>query len=221
MVFLKKSIAVFTVMIISFVGLGQIQFEGKVIVDDLIPVVNAKVTNLKSGEFTYTNTLGKYKLTCNLKDKLLIEAKGFSSKKIKVKSKGSRTHLVLLKKAGSDKIAIQNGHILNTKELNEYLESKSNSKPKDYSRYGNAIQIIKDHHPNVKADEKGLVIRGGSSLMGNNYAAIEIDGVLVDFDALKSIPTASIKKITILTTSQSALYGSNGGNGVVKVTTFK
>jgi hypothetical protein len=216
---LKKSIAICIVMMFSYMGVAQIQFEGKVILDEFIPMVNAKITNLKSGEVTYSSTLGKYKITCNIKDKLLIEAKGFVSKKIKVKAKNAITLMDFSKKADSDKIAIKNGHILHTKELNEYLEKKSNQN--DFSRYSSAVQIIKDRYPNVKADENGLVIRGRSSLLGNNYAAIEIDGVLMDFDALKNIPTVSIKKITILTASQSALYGSDGGNGVVKVTTHK
>lgn len=219
MVSLNKYILLATMMIASFIGYAQIKFEGKVIVDDFIPVANAKVTHLKSGEITYTNTLGKFTFQCKLKDKLLIEAKGFSSKKIKIKGKSATVLLELSKQIDSDKIALSNEHILNKDGFKEYLKKKEN--PNDFSRYTNAVQIIKDRYPNVKVETYGLVIRGRSSLQGSNYAAIEIDGVLMDFDALTSLPTATIKSIKVLTASQSALYGSDGGNGVVKVTTFK
>jgi TonB-dependent SusC/RagA subfamily outer membrane receptor len=48
-----------------------------------------------------------------------------------------------------------------------------------------------------------------------------IDGVIADYDYLRSLRTIDIKSIDILQDPASAVYGSRGANGVVQIETKK
>jgi len=67
-----------------------------------------------------------------------------------------------------------------------------------------------------------IVIRGMRSLSGNNNALVVIDNVISSSEALKQLSPNVIKSIDVLKGSKAtALYGSNGMNGVLLVTTQK
>lgn len=67
-----------------------------------------------------------------------------------------------------------------------------------------------------------IVLRGNSSISGNNEALIIIDGVISTADVLSSIDPDLIQEISVLIGSQgAAIYGEQGANGVIIVTTKK
>ncbi|MDR2237792.1 MAG: SusC/RagA family TonB-linked outer membrane protein [Chryseobacterium sp.] len=67
-----------------------------------------------------------------------------------------------------------------------------------------------------------ITMRGMRSLTGNNNALVVIDNVISSASALQQLPPELIESMNILKGSQAAaLYGSDGVNGVVLVTTKK
>lgn len=65
-----------------------------------------------------------------------------------------------------------------------------------------------------------IVIRGNRSITGNNQALIVIDNVISSATALQQLPPELIESMNIIKGAQAAaLYGSDGVNGVVLVTT--
>jgi len=65
-----------------------------------------------------------------------------------------------------------------------------------------------------------IVIRGQSSATGNNNALVVVDGVYYDFDRFQDLDPNNIADINILKgLAASALYGQEGRNGVIIVTT--
>lgn len=67
-----------------------------------------------------------------------------------------------------------------------------------------------------------IQIRGTRSMFGSNDALIVIDGVISSASALSSLSPKLIHGVSVLKGSNaSALYGSDGANGVVIVTTIK
>jgi TonB-dependent SusC/RagA subfamily outer membrane receptor len=67
-----------------------------------------------------------------------------------------------------------------------------------------------------------ITMRGMRSLTGNNNALVVIDNVISSAAALQQLPPELIESMNILKGSQAAaLYGSDGVNGVVLVTTKK
>ncbi|MEO8711510.1 MAG: TonB-dependent receptor plug domain-containing protein, partial [Parafilimonas sp.] len=73
----------------------------------------------------------------------------------------------------------------------------------------------------VKPDVR-ITLRGVRSFLGNNQALLVVDGNILNIRFLPSINPNDIQDVTILKgSSASALYGSDGYNGVIIVTTKK
>lgn len=67
-----------------------------------------------------------------------------------------------------------------------------------------------------------IVLRGNKSITGDNQALIVIDGVILNADVLGQMSADSIADINVLKGAQgAALYGAQGANGVIIVTTKK
>jgi len=67
-----------------------------------------------------------------------------------------------------------------------------------------------------------IVLRGAKSITGNNQALVVIDNVISSADILQQIPPESIENINVIKGLQgAALYGQQGVNGVIIVTTKK
>lgn len=72
---------------------------------------------------------------------------------------------------------------------------------------------------NQKNDTK-IVLRGNRSISGNNQALVIIDGQISTAETLQSLPQGLIKSTDVLKGAEgAALYGSDGVNGVIIVTT--
>ena len=70
--------------------------------------------------------------------------------------------------------------------------------------------------------ETRVVLRGNRSITGNNQALIVIDNVISSTDVLNQLPPNVIVNVNVIKGAQgSALYGSQGVNGVIVVTTKK
>ncbi|WP_055435685.1 alpha-2-macroglobulin family protein [Lacinutrix algicola] len=66
-----------------------------------------------------------------------------------------------------------------------------------------------------------IVLRGNRSLSGNKQALIVVDGVIVDSNTLTNIDPNNISGVNVLKgAAGSALYGSQGSNGVIVISTL-
>lgn len=82
------------------------------------------------------------------------------------------------------------------------------------------VEISQSAAPNISGPT--IQIRGMRSMPGNNNALVVIDGVVSSATALNSLPPKLISNMTVLKGSQaSAMYGSDGVNGVILVNTIK
>jgi TonB-linked SusC/RagA family outer membrane protein len=72
------------------------------------------------------------------------------------------------------------------------------------------------------AGENRVVFRGARSITGNNQALVVIDGAISSLATLQQIPPETILSVNAMKGAQgSAIYGSDGVNGVIIVTTKK
>lgn len=217
---LKKIAITVALMFLSILYVQtQIHVKGTVFAFESIPIVNANIINKNSGESVKTNNNGEFTLVCESKNKLIISAEGFSNKKYRVKSKNKNAiiFLDLSNEPKAAELAISNGHILKPIEFSKLVEK--NALKNDFSRYESAVHIIQNRYPGIKIENNEIIIRGKKSFTQSSAALIEIDGVILNFDALESISTTTIKSIKILTSSMSGMYGSRGANGVVIIKT--
>jgi len=71
----------------------------------------------------------------------------------------------------------------------------------------------------IKKDTR-IVLRGARTLTSDNQGLVVIDGLVSDNETLKQLPTEAIKSVNVLKGAQgTALYGEQGENGVIVVTT--
>ena len=67
-----------------------------------------------------------------------------------------------------------------------------------------------------------IVLRGNRSITGNNQALVVIDGVISSANVLTQLPADVIESINVLKGAEgAALYGEQGVNGVLIITTIK
>ena len=78
---------------------------------------------------------------------------------------------------------------------------------------------IKEFDNEVGVNQK-IILRGNKTVSGGNQALVIIDGVISTAETLEQIPPQTIKKMDVLKGLQAtALYGSDGANGAIIVTT--
>ena len=84
---------------------------------------------------------------------------------------------------------------------------------------GNVAGIQVESASGIKKDTR-IVLRGARTLTSDNQGLVVIDGLVSDNETLKQLPTEAIKSVNVLKGAQAtALYGEQGSNGVIVVTT--
>ena len=91
----------------------------------------------------------------------------------------------------------------------------------------NAIQALKGKVSGLQINESAnydkdakIVLRGSRTITGDNEALVVIDGAVSSNTVLAQMPPEAIKSVNVLKGAQgSALYGAQGVNGVIVVTT--
>jgi len=216
----KSTVVILLVLLMTFPALAQSNVVmGKVTAFRTIAVVNAKITVKKTKKETFTDSLGNFKLECNVKDKLIVKATGFKSKTFKVKS--SKDSLKIDLKVNSDEsdidLAYSSGHL--RKENVMQAKTLYNTKEPYSFGFSNIVELLKNKFPNANVSDEGVIIRGSntSSAVTSNYALIVLNGVLINFETLKSLNLMEIKNIRMLHGAAASRFGSGSSNGVVSV----
>ncbi len=190
---------------------------GKVRTFNILPVNLAEIMVLSSNEVVLTNTAGEFTIKCMPKDKIKVTARGFKTKKVKLKKNISKlsVDLVLLPDEDSKEIAVGYGHVLDKNKL-DAVSSKHEQK-NNFSDYSDMYTLIRTQFPNVKVDGNAVIIRGTNSLHMSSSALIVVDGVITNNGILQSMLPPDVKRISIL--KNGSMYGSRGANGAVIIET--
>lgn len=180
---------------------------------------NIKVTAKKSQASVLTDSLGRFTLVCEKKDKLVFEGNGFAKvfKKLGKKDEYVKIKMMFIESQKNREMAIGYGHVSEA-ELTNAVNNLSDYN-NDFCNYTDVYEILVGRFPGVQivntGGSKKVLVRGVSSTSSNIYALLIVDGVPVD--DLGFLPPASVKSINVL--KDGAIYGSRGANGVVIITT--
>ncbi|MXV37455.1 SusC/RagA family TonB-linked outer membrane protein [Flavobacteriaceae bacterium Ap0902] len=196
------------------------------------PVTDAFVHVEGSENGVYTDADGNYDLSVNEGDVLVIEYIGLETQTIAVGD--ANTYSVQLTEGG----AIDVGTVIVEGALGIQRKADAvtsayevvDSEELNQASSPNAVQALQGKvsglqintvSSGVESDNR-VVFRGGRSITGNNEALVVIDGSISNLATLSQIPPESIKSINALKGLQgAALYGSDGVNGVIIVTTLQ
>ncbi|MBN2774509.1 MAG: TonB-dependent receptor plug domain-containing protein [Prolixibacteraceae bacterium] len=196
---------------------------GSVTTFEIIPVIKAEVYVKSSKQTVYTDSLGTFKVLCGLKDKIVVSAEGFYNQNLKVVETDDTLIVNLKLKPNDSELAINSGHIKDSAKLKSTLQL--NDSKNDFSTYKDMYELLDNRFPNLQLVDSGfgdlsVIIGSPSSVNGSNFALIVIDGVISASENLGKIPPQEVKNIEILRPGgESSIYGSQGGNGVVRITT--
>jgi len=219
----KKIFALFIVLAavcVSIFATAQDRvIHGVVTTFDSIPLIDAEIQVRSTNQTVLTDTLGRFSVAVNSKDRLKVSANGFFNQKVKLEEK-TKVVAVNLKLKPGDKnreYAIGYGHVSDRDKLNALASLNSNDM--DFSQYSNIYELIKGRFAGVQVVNGEIIIRGINSINSSSAALIVVDGVPVDGSALSSIPPIQVKSINVIKDGSSAIYGSRGANGVVLIET--
>jgi len=192
--------------------------HGVVTTFDSIPIVGADIQVKSTRQIVKTDSLGRFSVGVNSKDKLKAKAHGFNNQSIKIKddTKVVGINLNLIPGEKGRAYAIGYGHVLDEKKLNAVSQMTENDV--DFSKYSTMYDLIRGKFAGVQVIGNQVVIRGikGS---GNSAALIVVDGVSRDGSVLSAISPSQVKSINIVKDGSSAVYGLKGANGVVVIET--
>jgi len=179
------------------------------------PLYNAVVKSQKSGLIVKTDSLGKFMIEVSDDETILISASGFVSRKIKVKDKSMiYVNLKYSFTENSYKDVLANKH-MTTGALDEALRKYPGKGMRDYSRYQNIYELIRDEFRTLRVDGTNVYNRQAISFsMSSQVTYVVDDMVVLDISFVR--PT-EIRKIELLEGPEAAEWGVRGANGVLRI----
>ncbi|MCB0485736.1 MAG: SusC/RagA family TonB-linked outer membrane protein [Flavobacteriaceae bacterium] len=239
----KKIITSFLVFITSTFSLlfaQTLTVSGKVsdVDGNALPGVNIQVKGTSTGASTDFD--GNYQIIANQGDVLIFSFIGFATKEIPITS---QTLNVLLEESTNElnEVVVTALGIKKEKKALGYSVQSINSDELLEGNQNNMINSLQGKVSGVTVVNSGgapgastvILIRGGTSITGNNQPLIIVDGIPIDNSTNSSLEVASanrasdinpedIENISVLKgPAAAALYGLEAANGAVVITTKK
>lgn len=196
--------------------------KGIVTTFDSIAVVGADIKVKSSKQIVQTDSLGRFEVKVDAKDKLKVTAKGFNTQNVKLDEKIKLVAVNLKLKPGEKarEYAIGYGYVKDGERLNALAQMTNDDV--DFSQYTNMYDLIRGRFAGVQVQSNGdIIIRGQNSINLSSAALIIVDGMQVDNSIMNTLVPAQVKSVNVIKDGSSAIYGSRGANGVVIIETKK
>jgi TonB-dependent starch-binding outer membrane protein SusC len=218
----KFVIACFTLLISVFqVNAQNKNVYGNVFAFKGLALNNIQVSSAKSKTTTQTDSLGNFRIVCEMEDKLEFTGFGFQKKVIKLEKPQNNIKVKIIFKGGNKNVAVavENGHV-----SKENLESSIEQYPDQNFEYYNyadiftAISRIYVGNDNIRVAGNEVYVRKEKSTFSAVPAIFIVNGRMAL--EIGDILTGNIESIEIIPDGSSK-YGPGAANGVVLVTTFQ
>jgi TonB-linked SusC/RagA family outer membrane protein len=223
--------------------------KGKVLDSDKLPLPGVTVVNTKSNKSTVTNNAGDFNIEANGGDVVTFRMLGFEQstvvasedvKYVTINLKLSSTELktVVITALGIKREQRALGYAFAEVDGNDLKKARETNLINSLA--GKVAGLVITGGAGGPAGSSRVIIRGNTTITGNNQPLYVVDGVPIDNsnygqvgggkysggqdfgDAISAINPDDVDKISVLKgPSASALYGSRAGNGVILITTKK
>lgn len=193
-----------------------------------MPLSGANVKNGYEGVSTDNN--GKFSITARQGDELKISYAGLQTYLLTIGSLSNYTIKMIAGAKVLEEVVVVGMNVMKRKEAitscsQQIVESKEIAQaanPSIIQKLAGKVSGLQIETVNNGYSENRVTLRGNRSVTGNNDALIVIDGVISSADALINIPPDNILEVNVIKGAQgAALFGSDGVNGVVIITTKK
>ena len=217
-------LGIFSIFLAGTSAFAQSKVSGTIINQRTsVPLTGATVTVKNTSRATVTDEAGRFTIEATQGDALVISSVGYTSQEVKV---GSGNVSVQLQEAANlmEEVVVI-GYGVQKKKLTTGANLQVKGEDLQKQSTTNALQALQGQASGVQitsssgqpGDGFNIIIRGKGTI-GNFGPLIIVDGVQgVD---INSINPADIESIDVLKDAASAaIYGSQGANGVILVTT--
>lgn len=193
----------------------KIRVTGVVTSFKTIPLRNVSVLSSKTGDTAITDSAGLFSVQCMKKDVLKVSAAGFISRKQKIKGVSVyKIDLVYRDDPANFNEAVNNGHIAE-RILRDAITTGEGTMVKDYSKYKSVYEAIAGEVYNVRVNGNMIVNTKLRSFDRTPEVLLVVDDKIVS--DISFIDTEYIQSIEFIDDVGTALYGSMGANGVLKI----
>ncbi len=213
-------------------SLAQEKTVTGVVSDNAGPTFGANVVVDGTKRGTQTDMDGKYSINVNQGETLMFSYIGMETQSVKVGSSAK----INVKLVASGAIKLDDVMITGALGIKRKKDAQTNSQ-----QQVKGAEIRQAANPNIIQSLAGkvsgmqintasngvdpttsIVLRGSRTLTGNNQALVVIDGAISTADILGQLPPDIVESVNVIKGQQgSALYGQQGSNGVIIVTTKK
>jgi len=229
---MRKIASLFTMlMLFTAFAFGQNRTITGTVTDekgDALPGASVRIKGTRTGVAADNN--GQFRILAKTGDVLVVSGAGLESTEVTVGS-GSTLDIKVQRTviAGTEVVVTALGQTRQPKELG-YSVSKVKATELTQAKAVNLQNGLtgKVSGLNVQTVNNGvfgdtrITLRGIRSLTGNNQPMLILDGVPISLGYLNSINPNDITDVTILkSASATAIYGPDGANGALVVTTKK
>ena len=212
--------------------------------EDGLPIPGATVTVKGTQIGTQTDKTGQYSLTVPQNAILVFSFLGFTSTEQSIPASGVLNVVLISETRGLSEVVVTSqgirrekrtlGYSAPTVSNNELTQGENPSVLTSLT--GRVAGVNITSASNTPGSSTRIVLRGGSSITGNNQALLVIDGVPIDNSSIISgansltavdfgnrgndIDPNDVESITVLKgPAAAALYGSRASNGALMITT--
>lgn len=244
---MRKIISFFTLlMLVTVLATAQTrQITGRVLDETGQPVSGASITIRGTTGGTSADTNGNFRINAKAGDVLVISAVGVPSEEVRVGTGSSVTVSLSRQSQNLAEVVVTTANAIKRqkKSLGYAAPTVSNA---DLTRgqSQSALNALSGKVPGVNitstagapGSSSRIVIRGGSSITGNNQALLVVDGIPIDNSSIlggastlssvdfgnrgNDINPDDIESVTVLKgPGAAALYGSRASNGALIITT--
>ena len=122
--------------------------------------------------------------------------------------------------ASSRDEVINIGYGKQMKDNSTYAISKVDIKENEIATYNNIYDYLKGRVAGVQViGDNKIIIRGVSTINGETDPLILVDGVMTD--DISYLNPADVTDVSVLKDASASIYGVQGANGVILITTKK
>jgi hypothetical protein len=180
-----------------------------------IPLNKVKIVALKSGEVSFTDSIGRFSIKGFEKDVLTFSAGGFESKNVRIGKQNTIIVNLLYKDNIGNFNNVVNGRHLSEETLKKAINNELLKSQKDYSKYNSIYQLVQSEVYDVRVSGTSVYNRKIRSMNLNPQVLYVVDDKIVP--DISYINPTYVKSIEFIDDVGSTMYGSMGANGVLKI----
>jgi len=213
--------------VVQFTFAQEKTISGTVVDETNMPLPGATVVIKGTTTGTSTDFDGKYSISANTGDVLVFSYVGYSEQNATIGAESTIDIALALDNSLETVVITALGikrkpdEITSANQVVDSEELTQANNPDVVSGLSGKVSGLQINTvSNGVNSETSIVLRGMRSISGNNQALVVIDGIVSSAGHLKSIDPNQIASVNVIKGANgAALYGSEGANGVMIVTT--